>query len=78
MIASGIFGGCYFNPSGGKKGIKYPRGGIPIDHREYPDEWFCDLPASMYVSKRYDVSTNRYKVSRVVWFLWRRHVIDDS
>jgi len=62
MIASGIFGGCYFNPSGGKKGIKYPRGGIPIDHREYPDEWFCDLPASMYVSKRYDVSTNRYKV----------------
>ena len=25
MIRSGIFGGCYFNPSGGKKGIKYPK-----------------------------------------------------
>ena len=76
MIASGIFGGCYQSVRG-KKGIG-TRGRIPIDHREYPDEWFCDLPASMYVSKRYDVSTNRYKVSRVNWFLWRRHVIDDS
>lgn len=39
MIRAGIFGGCYFNPSGGKKGVRYPKGGIPIDHTEYPKSW---------------------------------------
>ena len=62
MIRSGIFGGCYFNPSGGKKGVKYPRGGIPVSHKEYPAEWFDEVDESMYVSKRYDISTNKYGV----------------
>ena len=62
MIHAGIFGGCYFNPSGGKKGIKYPKGGIPIDYKEYPQEWFSQVPKHKYVSRRYVVATNKYQV----------------
>ena len=62
MIHAGIFGGCYFNPSGGKKGVKYPKGGIPIDYREYPTEWFKGLSKHKFLSKRYNISTNLYGV----------------
>ena len=51
VIRAGSWGGCYFNPSGGKKGVKYPRGGIPIDHTEFPDEWFKGVPHLYYNSK---------------------------
>ncbi|QDZ22421.1 hypothetical protein HOP50_07g49610 [Chloropicon primus] len=64
MIASGVFGGCYFHPKGGKKGVKYPKG-IPasmLSHKEYPREWFAGLPAAMYISRRYEIATNKYKV----------------
>jgi len=62
MIHAGIFGGCYFNPSGGKKGLKYPKGGVPIDHKEYPRDWFSEVPAHKYISRRYDCATNKYGV----------------
>ena len=62
MIRAGVFGGCYFNPSGGKKGVKYPRGGIPVDHNEYPKAWFEGVPERKYISRRYCVPTNKYGV----------------
>mmetsp|Transcript_11542 Transcript_11542/g.21646 ORF Transcript_11542/g.21646 Transcript_11542/m.21646 type:complete len:353 (+) Transcript_11542:43-1101(+) len=62
MIQAGIFGGCYFNPSGGKKGVKYPKGGIPIDYKEYPAVWFESVPEYKYYSKRYNCETNFYRV----------------
>ena len=57
-----VFGGCYFNPSGGKKGVKYPRGNIPVDHKEYPQDWFDGVPEHMYLSRRYNILTNKYRV----------------
>ena len=38
------------------------QGGIPIDVTEYPAEWFEGVPKSMYLSKRYNIPTNKYKV----------------
>ena len=38
------------------------QGGIPIDFTEYPAEWFEGVPKSMYLSKRYNIPTNKYKV----------------
>ena len=62
MLHSGVFGGCYMNPSGGKKGKLYPKGGIPIDYKEYPQDWFEGLDKSLYLSKRYYIPTNKYQV----------------
>lgn len=59
-IQQGIFGGCYFNPEGGKPGIYGRR--VDIDHREFPKDWFENLPRNMYVSRRYDKLVNKYKV----------------
>lgn len=47
MIRLGIFGGCYFNPRGGRPGI-FGRV-IAVDHQEYPKEWFDGLPPHMYI-----------------------------
>jgi hypothetical protein len=59
-IQLGIFGGCYFNPKGGKPGI-FGRN-IAINHKEFPSAWFEDLDNSMYESRRYNIPTNKYKV----------------
>lgn len=60
MISSGIFGGCYFNPKGGKAGI-FGRN-VDICHSEFPAKWFADVPESMYLSRRYNKKTNCYGV----------------
>ena len=62
MIRAGVFGGCYFNPDGGKKGVKYPRGGIPVDPNEYPKAWFEGVPKHKFFSRRYYIPTNKYAV----------------
>ena len=40
-LERGIFGGCYFNPRGGKPGIFGDT--VNIGHAEYPAGWFEDL-----------------------------------
>jgi len=47
MIQRGVFGGCYFNPRGGKKGIF--RRDLAVDHKEFPQDWFAGLPDTMYI-----------------------------
>eukprot|EP00588_Corethron_pennatum_P005174 CAMPEP_0194297378 /NCGR_PEP_ID=MMETSP0169-20130528/58730_1 /TAXON_ID=218684 /ORGANISM="Corethron pennatum, Strain L29A3" /LENGTH=296 /DNA_ID=CAMNT_0039047163 /DNA_START=168 /DNA_END=1058 /DNA_ORIENTATION=- len=60
-IRAGIFGGCYFNPRGGKAGI-FGRE-VDVDWREFPAEWFEGLDiVTMVSSRRYCVSTNKYGV----------------
>ena len=56
--------GCriYFNPKGGKPGIKYPDG-VPIDHTEFPKDWFEGLDEEFYLARRYLASRNKYGVS---------------
>ena len=56
--------GCriYFNPKGGKPGIKYPDG-VPIDHTEFPKDWFEGLDKEFYLARRYLASRNKYGVS---------------
>ena len=60
MIEAGVFGGCYFNPRGGKKGILGPS--VDIDAREFPASWFEGLPERLYLSRKYNISTNKYGV----------------
>jgi hypothetical protein len=60
MIAAGVFGGCYFNPRGGKKGILGRF--VDIDHREFPADWFEGVPERLYKSRRYYIPTNKYGV----------------
>ena len=60
MIEAGVFGGRYFNPRGGKKGIL--GSSVDIDHREFPASWFVGLPERLYVSRRYNIPTNKYGV----------------
>jgi len=59
-IRAGIFGGCYFNPVGGKAGVHGRR--VDVDHREFPAAWFAGLPRSAYASRRYVAGANRYGV----------------
>lgn len=59
-IRAGIFGGIYFNPRGGKPGIKGRS--VAVDHREFPREWFAGLPVAAYAARRYDATANRYGV----------------
>jgi hypothetical protein len=59
-IRKGIFGGCYFNPKGGKAGI-FGRD-VAVDHAEFPAAWFDSLDPSLYMSRRYNVPTNAYQV----------------
>jgi hypothetical protein len=67
MLLKGMHGGIYFNPKGGKPGVKYPRSkfpkgipGVTID--EYPKEWFKDVPKEKYLSRRYSTTHNCYGV----------------
>ena len=76
MLQRGMHGGIYFNPLGGKPGVKYPRAkypkGIPgVTIGEFPKEWFAGVPKELYLSRRYRTSHNRHKVKsgqdQVAW-----------
>ena len=56
----GVFGGCYFNPRGGKRGI-FDRE-VAVDHAEFPPAWFEGVDDSKFLSRRYVIPTNRYGV----------------
>ena len=67
MLSKGMHGGIYFNPLGGKPGLKYPRSrypkGIPgVGFDEFPDEWFEGVPRERYLSRRYSTTHNCYGV----------------
>ena len=67
MLLKGMHGGIYFNPKGGKPGVKYPRSkfpkGIPgVTITEYPSEWFAGVAPELYSSRRYDTRHNCYGV----------------
>lgn len=67
MLAKGMHGGIYFNPKGGKPGVKYPRSkypnGIPgVTISEFPPEWFKGVPKELYQSRRYSTTHNMHKV----------------
>ena len=67
MLLKGMHGGIYFNPKGGKAGVRYPRhkypDGIPgVTWSEYPSEWFAGVPPELYRSRRYDTRHNCYGV----------------
>lgn len=59
-LQRGVFGGCYFNSHGGKRGI-FGRE-VAVDHAEFPPLWFDELDESKYRSRRYNVPTNLYGV----------------
>jgi len=60
-LLRGVFGGCYFNPKGGKEGI-FGRS-VAIDHTEFPAGWFeSPLSEDMYQARRYLATRNRYGV----------------
>lgn len=61
VIRAGSFGGCYFNPRGGRPGILGPS--VDINHKEFPASWFAGLPESMYVSRKYNIPTNKHRVN---------------
>lgn len=61
MIRAGVFGGCYFNPRGGRPGIISPKG-IDINYKEFPSSWFAGLHESLFISRRYVIATNKYGV----------------
>lgn len=60
MIEAGVFGGCYFNPRGGKRGILGPS--VDVDWREFPASWFEGVDESLYNSRKYHIPTNKYGV----------------
>jgi len=67
MLRKGMHGGIYWNPKGGKPGIRYPRNkfpkGIPgVSIDEFPKEWFEGVPKELYLSRRYSTNNNCYKV----------------
>jgi len=59
-IQSGIFGGIYFNPIGGRPGIL--GASVDIKYKEFPQDWFKGLKPSFYLGRRYDASKNKYNV----------------
>ena len=59
-IRKGIFGGCYFNPRGGKPGI-FGRD-VEVSHEEFPAAWFEGVAPCRYMSRRYNVPTNCHRV----------------
>jgi hypothetical protein len=61
VIQAGSFGGIYFNPTGGRKSVKYPKG-CDIDPNEFPADWFEGLRDEQYKGTRYNIQLNRYKV----------------
>jgi len=60
MIQAGTFGGCYFNPRGGKKGfLKRP---ILVASKEFPEEWFENMSKGLYENRVYKSYRNLYQV----------------
>ena len=59
-IRAGIFGGIYFNPRGGKRGIHGDH--VDINHEEFPAHWFKGIPPNHYRGRVYDASVNKYGV----------------
>jgi hypothetical protein len=59
-IEAGVFGGCYFNPRGGKAGI-FGRD-VAVSHDEFPAQWFANVDDALYRSRRYNIRTNKYRV----------------
>eukprot|EP00958_Prasinococcus_capsulatus_P024135 scaffold3734_cov425-Prasinococcus_capsulatus_cf.AAC.13 len=76
VLVRGAFGGCYFNPKGGKQGVKFPyktTSGVPITHltvlhppppsgQEFPKEWFEGLEDEKFLSRKYRCEVNKYGV----------------
>lgn len=60
VIQAGSFGGIYFNPRGGKPGIKGPS--VAITHQEFPADWFEGLPPKAYRARVYTRGANKYGV----------------
>lgn len=60
-IQSGIFGGIYFNPKGGRPGILGPS--VKITHKEFPEDWFEGLDDDMFKGNVYDKRKNMYGVN---------------
>jgi hypothetical protein len=57
----GIFGGIYFNPRGGRRGIL--ASSVKISHKEFPSDWFEGLDKDSYCGKIYDKRRNKYGVN---------------
>jgi len=60
VIRAGSFGGIYFNPKGGKAGIKGRL--VDVGTEEYPAEWFSGLPRDSYAGRRYRKEVNKHGV----------------
>eukprot|EP00238_Polyblepharides_amylifera_P014932 CAMPEP_0196579834 /NCGR_PEP_ID=MMETSP1081-20130531/25080_1 /TAXON_ID=36882 /ORGANISM="Pyramimonas amylifera, Strain CCMP720" /LENGTH=222 /DNA_ID=CAMNT_0041899533 /DNA_START=335 /DNA_END=1000 /DNA_ORIENTATION=+ len=60
MLRRGVFGGCYFNPKGGKAGI-FGRV-VEVTHEEFPANWFQGLASKEYRNRKYDIKLNKYAV----------------
>ena len=54
MLEKGVFGGCYFNPRGGKAGI-FGRD-VAVGTEEFPPAWFAGLPCERYAGRRYSAA----------------------
>ena len=63
VIRRGSFGGCYFNPRGGRPGKLHPKGIPGVTHTEFPPEWFAGLSPALYASRKYEIKTNAYGVN---------------
>jgi hypothetical protein len=72
MIQAGTFGGCYFNPRGGKKG--FLKREIKIASKEFPKEWFEGLDKGLYENRVYKSYRNLYKVNAGQdQYYWEEH-----
>lgn len=60
VIQAGSWGGVYFNPRGGKAGIKGRD--VDVAHEEFPKDWFEGLKDEQYRARRYDHRRNKYGV----------------
>ena len=60
VIQAGSWGGVYFNPRGGKAGIKGRD--VAVTHAEFPKDWFAGLPPDAYRARRYSAERNKYRV----------------
>lgn len=59
VIQAGSFGGIYFNPRGGKPGLKPS---VDVTHTEFPAAWFEGLAPGAYRGRTYTVARNKYGV----------------
>lgn len=60
VIQAGTWGGVYFNPRGGKAGIKGRD--VQVTHAEFPSDWFAGLKTDQYAARRYQHTRNKYLV----------------